>query len=978
MFVSLTIKSTPMSRLFSLIIFLLAVVAGLISYSCANIGTITGGDKDSLPPVMIASRPLMADTNFREDRVLIAFNEYFELKDINQEFVASPPFLKKPEFKVKKKTLIVKFEEPLKDSVTYNLNFGNGIADFNEGNVYKDFKFIFSTYYKIDSFSIAGNLKNAFDLSVPENTFVMIYTNDSDSIPFKQIPDYLARIDSAGSFIIDHIKPGSYKIFAISDLNSNILADEFEARAFLDSLIVPVRIAQIKIDSLKAGTIIHDLHDKGMSDSLITDTVIISHSYRNKPTELKLYLFKEDNLNQKILDFERKTRSRLDLVFQLPVVDDFYFKPLNVDIAPENLIIEKNSLKDSLKFWISDSIAILKDSLLVRISYNHKDSLGAIELISDTITFEFREKQQDDAWKRKKDTEDAINKEYIKMEYLANDKMVDLDKNLLIESPSPLVSIDTSKIKLFEILDTIVIDTKEQMVEKAFRLKKDLLSFKFKRPVANKFTMQSLNFKNENWYTISSSDSNRLYTIRISDPSVAMMDTLKIRLDFDNHFFLGQIQQLSDTAIMPLTAQKILNRKREQADRIALVFDKPVQTAIEVVPEDFTAQGKWYRIEKNRNSDSLIIVLTDKKISDKDTLTFSVKGFDYLNLNEDSVSFSETMRLIFKEKKQFLVSVNRAKPNELSLVFNKAIVTQPEISPLNFTLNTKWYKLEQNAAGDSLKYIITDSFVSEMDSFNFIVNYKDTDRKGVSTVFSDTVLLQNKRKKEINPKTGIEKNAREGAVNQTVHIYLPIAYTLSEDSINIRHRLLFSEWKSKTKYLLKSDSMAFVDFRGLYNQADNYEFSTRDIEYYSKLNLSITHINPLDSMYQRIEAEADTLQIDNKSEDVYTVHKDEVQKFIGDGNLIVQLTDDKGILVKEYFINQDKELPIEYLHPGKYLVKVIYDLNNNRKWDTGNYFKHVQPERVLIIGEIIQLKSGFENNIEWNVGESLLNSFIAK
>ena len=58
-------------------------------------------------------------------------------------------------------------------------------------------------------------------------------------------------------------------------------------------------------------------------------------------------------------------------------------------------------------------------------------------------------------------------------------------------------------------------------------------------------------------------------------------------------------------------------------------------------------------------------------------------------------------------------------------------------------------------------------------------------------------------------------------------------------------------------------------------------------------------------------------------------------------------------------------------------LKIIFDRNNNGKWDTGNYFKGLQPERVIMFGKVLKLASNLENKLDWNVGKSLMKSFIA-
>ena len=268
---------------------LLAIIYSLL-YSCAQIGPISGGDKDTIPPKIRYSNPVFLDTSFTDDKIMILFDEYFTLNNANQEFLSSPPFSEQPDIKIKKKKLYVKFNEKLKDSVTYTFYFGNAIEDFNEKNILKNPSFTFSTYNKIDSFSVSGNIKNASDLSIPESSLVMIYEKHKDSIPYLQIPAYICKPDTAGNFKIKHIRQKNYKLFALSDLNGDMIANYGEDIAFLDSIVFPEREIIEKIDSLKAGTILHDLVDTTLVDSLERDTVIITRTYKNYPNNLNLFL----------------------------------------------------------------------------------------------------------------------------------------------------------------------------------------------------------------------------------------------------------------------------------------------------------------------------------------------------------------------------------------------------------------------------------------------------------------------------------------------------------------------------------------------------------------------------------------------------------------------------------------------------------------------------------------------------------------
>ena len=61
------------------------------------------------------------------------------------------------------RVLTIKIKDTLKPNTTYSFNFGQSIADNNEGNVLNHFKYVFSTGAVIDSLKLSGSIKDAFD-----------------------------------------------------------------------------------------------------------------------------------------------------------------------------------------------------------------------------------------------------------------------------------------------------------------------------------------------------------------------------------------------------------------------------------------------------------------------------------------------------------------------------------------------------------------------------------------------------------------------------------------------------------------------------------------------------------------------------------------------------------------------------------------------------------------------------------------------
>ena len=85
--------------------------------------------------------------------------------------------------------------------------------------------------------------------------------------------------------------------------------------------------------------------------------------------------------------------------------------------------------------------------------------------------------------------------------------------------------------------------------------------------------------------------------------------------------------------------------------------------------------------------------------------------------------------------------------------------------------------------------------------------------------------------------------------------------------------------------------------------------------------------------------------------------------------VIIQLTDKEGEVKFEQFVENSDPVDFLNLSPGIYYIRVIHDTNGNRKYDTGNYLKKVQPERVSHFKEV-------EIRADWGMPETL--QFISK
>ncbi len=195
--------------------------------SCAKRGSITGGLKDTIAPVLKASFPKNLTTNFNGKEIKLVFDEYVKLKNINKQLIISPPMKTQPEILPNNpsKVITIKLKDELIPNTTYSFNFGQSIEDNNEGNPYSQFKYVFSTGPYIDSLKLNVKVKDALEKKVDNFVSVMLYeVNEkfNDSTIYKETPRYITNtLDSLKIVTLENIKAGKYLLVALKDNGNN-------------------------------------------------------------------------------------------------------------------------------------------------------------------------------------------------------------------------------------------------------------------------------------------------------------------------------------------------------------------------------------------------------------------------------------------------------------------------------------------------------------------------------------------------------------------------------------------------------------------------------------------------------------------------------------------------------------------------------------------------------------------------------------
>lgn len=214
--------------------------------SCAQQVAPTGGDEDRDPPKVLNSEPLNESTNFQGNKLMLEFDEYVQLKNASAKLIVSPPLQDAPEFTLRGKRVELKWTDTLDQNTTYQFQFGDGIVDLRESNPLDSNIFVFSTGNYIDSLELKGTIKSAFDLQPMKDVWVMLYTEDVDSLPLTMLPRYYAKTDAQGIYRLRYLQPGSYKVFALFSEGQGYTYDNPDEQiGFTSELFSPIEPSKV-------------------------------------------------------------------------------------------------------------------------------------------------------------------------------------------------------------------------------------------------------------------------------------------------------------------------------------------------------------------------------------------------------------------------------------------------------------------------------------------------------------------------------------------------------------------------------------------------------------------------------------------------------------------------------------------------------------------------------------------------------------
>ena len=536
-------------------------VVAVLMIRCANVVTPSGGPKDDKSPVVLSATPQNNSTNFKGKTIHLTFDEFVTLNNPSNNVMISPPMSKKPTFRTSGKSVIIRFEEPLRPNTTYSIHFGDAIKDLHEGNVFKGYTFNFSTGSSIDSLSLKGKVISASTLSPMESLIVGLYTDDNDtltldSLPYKVKPSYITTTDKNGVFEFSGLADKEYLIFALKDNNANLIYDlPNEEIAFHSDLVKPYYIDY------------HIIKDTIKNDSIANDSIIKVDSVpaAKKPEYpiYEMFAFIQEDSIQKVFKKELVENGLMRFVFRYPA-NNVEIKVLEETPDTFNILPVYSTRKDTVLWYFTPC----KDSLWISIN----DGVN----ISDTTHYSL--KPRESSSRRRRQKEDVIIRKLVAKNNIKANK-IKPEQPLILSFNEPVVKIDQSEwLLLIENKDTIYRKSQLEQIDE----------YGFKYQIVR-------DFKQDQKYQLIIPDSVFFGIRNVTNDSIKLSFSVQDESTLGNIYINVEIPENVPQVVIELTDEKGKTLDKQiitQSQELAFEYLDPGKYKLKATI-DADANGEW-------------------------------------------------------------------------------------------------------------------------------------------------------------------------------------------------------------------------------------------------------------------------------------------------------------------------------------------------------------------------------------------------
>ncbi len=191
-----------------------------ILVGCAAQGNPGGGPTDRQGPQILNTDPQDGATRVStEPEIRLLFSEPIDNRLSSGVLQVTPLPAIAPQLKIRRKSITVRLNEPLKPDQTYIFNFGRNLKDFQGNATAQEIKLAFTTGDSLDEGIISGQITA---IPAQQKTAVWFFRKKGASFPdtlWKETPDFIAAVDDKGHYRATNLPVGEFRALAVAGEN---------------------------------------------------------------------------------------------------------------------------------------------------------------------------------------------------------------------------------------------------------------------------------------------------------------------------------------------------------------------------------------------------------------------------------------------------------------------------------------------------------------------------------------------------------------------------------------------------------------------------------------------------------------------------------------------------------------------------------------------------------------------------------------
>ena len=339
---------------------------------------------------------------------------------------------------------------------------------------------------------------------------------------------------------------------------------------------------------------------------------------------------------------------------------------------------------------------------------------------------------------------------------------------------------------------------------------------------------------------------------------------------------------------------------------------------------------------------------------------------------------------------RYMIKNQRQEPERMDFFFSYGSDSLPKMRGLNFDADSAFI-VDASIKKDTITYWLKDTALVNRDSLEIEYSYHITDTLGQLVPQTDTLLMV--------PKISYEKRMK-------MHEKELEKWQKQQDKFKKKGERYDSVWTPKPLDIRVTAPSSLTPDSYLYftMPAPLARCDTSKIHLQAKVDTLWVpqkfdwQPRPQSILSYRLEAvwtpgTEYQLEIDSAAfESIYGIVNDKMKstlkckseeefgslvvKIAGlpdSTTAIVQLLDKQDGVVKEARTQDDGSAEFYWLSEGKFYLRAFIDRNGNGIWDSGDFYKALQPEEMFYLPKVIEIKANWDITTEWNLNQARLD-----